>query len=176
MLVATHEIGTVTAPNIIRAKQATQQDSCASLMPGRAGAASNMSIIRAREASIISIIGGCNPFDAMCSICCVDPVLIVLVWATNHMPHKNSSMVDVSLLSHSCEAHSNTALLLEVVVKTHKLNPCLTVQASVMSPKLSARFSSSGVKLSSEVPRQCYRERRVAEGLTGDLSSMRPGP
>ena len=53
MLVSMQEIGTVTTPNIIRAKQATQKKACAKLMPGAA------SIIRARrEASIMSIIGG----------------------------------------------------------------------------------------------------------------------
>ena len=60
LLQCRREIGTVTAPNIIRAKQATQKELCASLMPGRAGAASIMSIIGTRpgrEASI-SIIGG----------------------------------------------------------------------------------------------------------------------
>ena len=60
MLVAMQEIGTVTAPNIIRTKQASQKELCASLMLGRAGAASIMSIIGAlgwaRESSIMSSI------------------------------------------------------------------------------------------------------------------------
>ena len=48
MLVAMQEIGTVTAPNIIRAKQATQKELWASFRPRRAEAASIMSIIGTR--------------------------------------------------------------------------------------------------------------------------------